>query len=548
MNQVLARCPNPVCACPVRPEDAFCAHCGRALGQPVPGKEVPSESAAPQSEPGQVSDLPALLLAKLEASASRASADPMRATARLTGSNWSADIPVPPGRVEQPPTPFSSLTADTSVRAPAETPAGALAGTECADLEVRYNNSCVFVLNMQSTFDFEIWPRAEGIRDLFVEVRQTGKTLAREIPMVRPRPGGLIAFGLNYIPRNTHPGKVSFTIVVGYRKGSEKRIYAAYRTHTLWSGKEDPRRVCENLVVEVKNNIQQGHAGDIKVDQSFQDIRDVLRQQTTIELDKEFLNLINARPFWTPLALAECGPDAVPEFGAVPEAARRSCLVLREAGGAVVHLLMQDQVRIGRARDCEIRARLHSSSGQELQEQSKRLSRYHALIEWRAGSCRLADRGYYPDERQWRPSATGLWVDGQRIPVGGDLVLAAGREYKVTLPVPTGDAAGCEFSARLWLVRDLPRSRPGCPGMNPEPDAPAALVLRRVNGPPPIYILLRQCASLGWIDPRWRDACVCARHGALHYSDGQVCGWLLPSQPLRAGEVEFQVLDPHHAG
>jgi len=45
---------------------------------------------------------------------------------------------------------------------------------DCAELEVRYNNRCVFVLNMQSTFDFEIRPLTDGVKNLFVEVWQSG--------------------------------------------------------------------------------------------------------------------------------------------------------------------------------------------------------------------------------------------------------------------------------------------------------------------------------------------------------------------------------------
>ncbi|MEI6393914.1 MAG: FHA domain-containing protein [Verrucomicrobiota bacterium] len=499
MASMLAKCPNPACACPVQPGDDFCPNCGHPLDAAV---EVPSGCLALETDLTPLTSKP---------------------TNALDVSNDAASPRLDHAEHAHPPT-------QTAVEAQQH--------NDCAELEVRYNNSCVFVLNMQSTFDFEIRPLAEGIRDLFVEVRHSGQTIARQTPMVLPKRGVPIHFGLNYMPRNTSPGKVSFEILVGCRKGIEQRLYAAYRTHTIYSGKEDPRRVCDHLVVEVKNNIQQGHAGDLQVDQSFHGLREALHEGSSIELDKEFLGLINGRPFWTALPLAECAPNAV------PAPARRASVVLQETGGATIHLLTQSPLRIGRARDCEIVARVYGPAGDELKPESMRLSRYHAVLEWKENCCRLLDRGYYPDQAQWRPSSTGLWVDGKRIPSGGEFSLAPDHEYHIALSEPAGaDKPQFDLAVRLWTVRDIPVLRSGCAKAGLDPQTPACVVLRRLHGPPISFLLLRHAASLGWVDPQWNGACVCLRHNALGFNDGHTCDWLVPGRRLRSGEGQFEAVD-----
>ena len=423
------------------------------------------------------------------------------------------------------------------------------AASDCPDLEVTYNHSCVFVLNMQSTFDFTIHPLAEGVRDLHVEVRQSGQLIARETPMVLARRGSPISFGLNYTPRYCQAGRVSFTILVAYRLAGRLKAYAAYRTHTLYSGKEDPRQVCENLVVEVKNNIQQGHAGDMRVEQSFNGLREALRHHDPIEIDREFLALINNRPYWMPLALAECLPDAI-HLPTVAQsgAGRGQSLTLHGPEAVRLHLLTQDSVRIGRSRDCEILARILDASGQELREPSRLISQYHALVEWRSGRYQIRDGGQYPGSG-WRRSSCGLWVDGRRLAGDGAFHFIAGQEHRITLGDPAVGAAGLyELGARVWLVRDLPAAASGWPGVEPDPDAPAALVLRRLHGPGWSYLLLRTCGCLGWADARCGQSCVALSQGSLHLGDGPLCGSAVPGQTFRAGSLSFQIADRPSAG
>ena len=165
----------------------------------------------------------------------------------------------------------------------------------------------------------------------------------------------------------------------------------------------------------------------------------------------EKLQLIGAR--FGAAALRECAEEPLGGGGPAP---RLEHLLLRRAEGAAIHLLLPDKVRIGRARDCEILARVLDPAGRQVTEPSLRIGRYHACVEWQSGKCQIRDGGYYAEERRWRPSASGVWIDGQRLAAGREFALAPGRDYRLALAASGQDgSAGVELSLRMWL-RGLP--------------------------------------------------------------------------------------------
>jgi hypothetical protein len=491
------RCPNPVCACPVSAEDVFCPNCGQRLDETTktrhPRPEVSGEAI--------------------------------------------------PANVVLPPAPFPAANAGNEVFT---TPVREdfPGRSDCTDLEVHYNNNCVFVLNMQSTFDLEIRPQVNGIRDFFVEVRQSGRCLMRERPMALLKRGMRMPLSLNYTPHNTSPGSVAFNIVVGYKLNGQPRLYAATRKHTLHSGKEDPRRVCESLVIEVKNNIQQGHAGDIKVDQDFKELKELLGRHDSLALDKQFIGLINQRPIWTPLPLAECEADAVDQAGGPVVSLPQRLLLQSTTGGRDFFLSLRRRLQLGRARECDVVTRIEDAGGQENREASTRLSRYHACVEWRDNHAVLVDRGFYPGKKQGRPSVTGVWVEGKRLGTGSEISLRPGRDYEVSLGDPA--SAGFALSLRVWTVGELPHPGSDCAmQFGHSPEEPACVVVQPARSfTNKCHALMRHGLCLGWMDVQGGNACLCKQGGGLRLCTDQGQTWLAVGQLIHTDKADYQVLDP----
>lgn len=393
---------------------------------------------------------------------------------------------------------------------------------------------------MQSTFDFVLRPLVDGLRNLFIEVRQSGLTIAKETPLAIPKRGVPLSLSLNYTPRNTLAGKVSFTIVIGYYKDGKPRMYSACRTHTIYSGKEDVQQVCDSLVVEVKNNIQQGHAADLRVDQNFRELREALRRRNSIELDKEFIELINARPFWTPLILAECTPDALSTTTFSNNIPQYKRLILQSAEGIQIHIISDPIVRLGRNRSCEIVTRVLGVNERELEQESLRISKFHSQIQWQGNQCILRDGGTYPD-KGWRPSKIGLFVNGKQIPPGGELVFVPGQQYRVSFGEDLPNAF--VFNARLYAMSEMKQRQTTCPHLLISQQSPVCLVLQRLQGPKWFYLILRYCALLDWLDNSFGNTCICTYSGGFQFNDGHTCDWIVPGQNLRAGTAIFRVLD-----
>jgi hypothetical protein len=479
-------CPNGDCRCPVASDDVFCPHCGVQLVATM-------EQGLTQ-------------LARQEAKLAQ------------------LDLVVP-----------SSAPGP----AVAGVPATDAVSSDCKDLEVRYNNGCVFVINMQSTFDLEIRPRVDGIRSLSVEIWQSGRRLLHEAPMLMARMGVVVPVSLNYMPTSS-PGNAAFTIVVQYQHEGRWNRFAAVKKHTIYSGKEDPRMVCDKLVVEIKNNIQQGHAGDMKVDQDFRSLKELVGRQNHLSLDKEFIELINRHAFWSNLCLQECEVDGK---GLGDSAGLPKVLTFKPDSGPEVLWFNQPLLRVGRNRQCELVARHYKSDGSEDGEASRLISQFHAWFEWQNGVAAVADLGLRPGESRPRPSMAGVWIDGRRIPSGSRSVFQPGTEYTVAL----GGAESVKeqpftMKVRAWSLSELPRH--GRLGETFNASVSACLTVRPItDGGDRVFVLVNHALCLGWVDSRWGAACICIDNGCLRLCEEGLCFPIEAGHAFKAAGHRFDLID-----
>ncbi len=236
------------------------------------------------------------------------------------------------------------------------------------------------------------------------------------------------------------------------------------------------------------------------------------------------------------------------EMASPPAPTRQTTLLLlKPASGPEIRLCTRAQAQIGRARDCDLVARIIGEDGKESRDASLRISRHHACLEWQDDLPVLHDRGYYPDEACWRPSATGIWVDGHPIPSGGTQALVPGHDYEVCLGASDEKKhSAFNLSMRAYLLCDiqLPREENLSAG---SPATSVACLLVRTKGPrrAGVFVFLRQAVCLGWVDPRCGHSCVCRHENGLQLFDGHDRTLLAPGRSLRAGQLDFQVLDPN---
>jgi hypothetical protein len=409
--------------------------------------------------------------------------------------------------------------------------------SECTDLKVLYNNSCVFVLDRESTFDFQVTPQVVGVTDLTIEITKDDQLLKSKCPMAVLRRNVCADISLNYTPSDK-AGKPCFDIYVEYRQNGVGKRYVTSSKHTIYRPNEDARAIFDKFVFEVKNNIQQGPAGDIKVDQHFQDVRELLRSNDPFDLDKKVLDLISARPLWTPLVLRKVGRERRP---LPPPNLALKTLDLE------IRLFFSD-LRIGKADDCELVARVLKSDGRVHRDASLRISGFHARLEWRGNRPVLADGGFHPGEGDCRASLNGTWVDGDKVPSKGDFALSPGREHLATLAGSGREGASGPgpFALRLraWtleeLFKELPRQHAASFSAE-ERNGIACIVAQAQKGR--FYVVLRRALYMGWLDPRCDGAWISRKDNDLHILRPVGSERLAADRRFRVGQIEFQVAE-----
>jgi len=267
-----------------------------------------------------------------------------------------------------------------------------------------------------------------------------------------------------------------------------------------------------------------------------------LHQHNSLEIDRDFMSLIEKDPIWTFMPLAECDPGTVVISAPkkINPITRPQQVELKSDEGTKIYVTTQTKVRIGRNSKCEILGRVLDKAGQELRAPSLKISQFHAQIEWNHLDCRLKDGGN--SDKGWQPSTHGVWVDGRRLPMGGEFNFISGQEYRISLgDYNDGPDNRFELSARLWSAKDLPESKSACQDAQLSPNSPVCLLLRRLTGPECNYLIVRSCAALAWADYRCGQSCVGLRQGVLHFCEGRTCELLVTGQVVHAGSLNFQV-------
>ena len=499
-------CPGDGCGFPIQPGEIFCPNCGR-------------EAAAGEPESGPATDKD-------------------RNTPVVQASGGEGDA-AEPEMVEE--------CGGMETAEPAEekvfltTPARSGKKSRCPDFEVYYNVNRVFLEETYSPFELKLIPRAEGITCVSIEVEARG--IARQsytAPEAEFIPGEAYEAGIEFrLARGCH-GIIPFTFFLGYRKDDADHWFVAHTKHTVHRQNEPARKILDSLQINVNSSVaidNRGNAVDVNVSRRESEKLEGITRALAGQPAKTIQD-IDIPASYELISLRKCRPrrslvtDHFRLSASPPPQAITNRLTIGLKGRQFIHLLDLPAVQLGKHRLCDIVTRRMTPEGETAGLVNSRLSRFHCRIVFEGGWGRVLDLAADPRGKTARPSTNGVFLDGHRVEPGRGSDLPRGRNFILSLAGADGSGdSAFGLVGRIFTCRTMGR----CRGELHDPcreDEPACLFLKRTDGLPEIFIVLRRFCALAVLDspipPEWREVCLFRARGAF--------GWLLRNaNPPRHG-------------
>ena len=516
----------PICGYPVQEGDNFCP-VGHSLTGDLPAAGIPdalpSGPAVPPSDANGRAEtlrLDGILAGEAPAAVRPASA----ASAKVAAVSDNAELPPEP-IVEAPDAPVAD---------------------ECADFKVEYDAGRIFVEGISFPFNFRLLPLRDDFDDLFIEIRrQTGERVGRDDPEEYVGKGRRLDISIPYRPTTGINGKIVFNLYVGYSAGGEKRVYMARQAHRVFPAKEKAQSIINALTLEYHTTINQANAADIQVGQRLKDLETL--HPHGCDSAEEIIKRLDFDPMWKPLALRRCkynhhgvaAREAAPP--PMPAAAKAAALRLETRTRTVV-VLSDSRAVVGRARNCDVCARIHGPGGEEDRGANQCLSRFHCQIEAGGRDCVVVDKVWYPDLNKAKESGRGTFIDGVRIhPSGGSAKLPVDRPFVLALGGPSEKEYGAyAFSGRLHTAARVRGECGGC-ACAEDPQAVSGLVLQARENERDAWACIWQALPLAALDPAWGPGCLCRNGEGFLVRVENRCEWLVPGRPLNLPGLTLRV-------
>jgi len=512
----------------------FCEKCGAALAVPTPAAAPltsPDTAVSPSAAP--VSGVDAWSAADTAAPAERViiHAPDLRPTRIIQLGGEPASAPS-----------AASTPVQTTASFPAVQPIyAAVDDDDCPWLRVEVDTLTFCVAGTPGLLRLRLTALTPGIQDLHVGLSLRGPvgSAVRDVVWPRPRQGLSREMSLTIPP--LRPGAYPAEIDVRMQRDGESCRFEATIEAYVYPADCPASRIAESIVVNITNDIKVGHASDVRLSQDAAEAMGRFVSNGRTHGVGELLNLLKTdqRAFRREkLYEGDCLPGSGGKD--VPDAARTDQVTLR-AGDRLIHLLAGRQITLGKNRGNRIITRLFESDGSATAERNGRISKFHCLMEYREGTCWIHD-GAPGEDGKLRPSTCGVFwqghqvrgnesFDAERFPSSASLWLAGeGDAWSFGFTVQ-----GCFFDAARCALCGGREGHACRHGRMP------AVVLRRCDEVPEIFVLLWSCFDLGQVVPGLRGVTLCHDHGAFAWRSEIGSGWLVPGGTLAAGGAAVPV-------
>ncbi|MCD4654584.1 hypothetical protein K8T06_11725 [bacterium] len=194
-----------------------------------------------------------------------------------------------------------------------------------------------------------------------------------------------------------------------------------------------------------------------------------------------------------------------------------------------VHLTCEKEIGLGRNKENRIVTRLYNSKGQSTHELNHKISRFHARICDAGDSFSVFDG--VADSEGERPSAMGCYLDSKKIKFGQPTKID--RDLVSQLILAGNDSQnpglfGLDMESWFCDQRMSEQCSLGCSSIKS-----AALILKRRDSIPEIFILVRNCIALGAIHESLRGLLIWTDKQGLFFKTTSKKGVLRPGLRIK---------------
>lgn len=460
-----------------------------------------------------------------------------------------AELPAP----VQPSPSVPSVPSATPVPVAVPVPDAHRVQSFCEDLCVEYNRSVVFVCGMTLSFDFRIRPLVDGLKDLAIAIEFTdsaGKFWRKHKKLHWHAMKGVAReIGLNFQPRVF--GRAVFSIYVSYRSDGKERVFETEVKHRIYPEDSRAGDVLDKIIININNEITTGHAADVNVRQSLDELESLKKRADHKAPIRDFIDAITSEKAFCVLtlhpsrwsaprkALAPSRLSGVPTGTPLPLTLRVRIADGREC---LVHLYATTRLQLGRHRSCDLVTRIFNDEGVATPEANKGISRGHCRIELRGTSCSVVDGRGDVQKGSNRPSACGTYLNGSRVAAGTSVRLPLNQESTLSLGgASTTGSTVMGLRVLPWSCGSELRQQCGVSNQCVE-ERPSSLVIRRMDHIDESFVVLQQCCPLHMVDSSLAGIHVWLQDGVAAYGCNGSSGWLEEGRTIKVGMAEIDVM------
>lgn len=499
----------------------FCERCGKEVTDAPEAVSEPmaKEPQAPASEPAEPAD-PAI---ELPESSRYVSAEALEISKPSMAEKDSApSAPVPP---------------------PA--PAAYNTSTACKYLAVEYDRRQIFVENMPAILRFRLMPLVSGLKDMriWVECQAfNGASVVREKRLHWLSPEMNRKREFRFPIELPNYGAHCCVLHFGFSIGNDRFVFDADEEMVVYPRESDAAEVLRNLTVNINNDIKTGHAADVNVKHSVNEIEGLTRMlrpnASIIEVLDRLKNGMAAYCMleiygstWTPDEHRSGSSSAIPKppAGSPPRKAVIDRLTL-VVGDQQLQLVSGDEIPLGRSRDNTIITRIFDAKGKMPRNSNLEISGRHCRLTRRHGAL------FLDDGSPTKCSQQGTYLDGNPVDYGRSVAIDPNPLSLMLSLAAIEEHRKDVFALHLTPWRCEPRMRRHCREALCSGDRDvAALIMRRRDNAPECYLALWACCPLKLIFPELEDLTLWRKENAFAWGNASKNGWLIPGMEVKAG-------------